>query len=51
MKNDEIIYKQVKFISDDDNRSFDQRFADLPFVRDEDFPEWKKWWEDNFEVN
>lgn len=44
MKNDEIVYKQVQFIGSNDTRSFDERHASLPFVRDEDLPEWENWW-------
>lgn len=36
-------YKQVQVILDNDNRSFDQRFASLPFVREEELPEWEEW--------
>ena len=46
MKN-EINYKQVQFIQDNDTRTFEQRMATLPFVRDEELPEWKLWWEKN----
>jgi hypothetical protein len=38
-------YKQVQFISANDNRSFDEKFKTLPFVREEDLEEWKNWWE------
>lgn len=44
MKNDEIVYKQVQFIGSNDTRSFDERHSSLPFVRDEDLPEWENWW-------
>lgn len=44
MKNEEIVYKQVCSIADNDGRSFEERFRDLPFVRDEDLPEWEEWW-------
>ena len=36
-------YKQVQVILDNDNRSFDQRFASLPFAREEELPEWEEW--------
>ena len=43
-KNEEIVYKQVQFIRDNDTRTVEQRHNDLPFVRDEDLPEWEAWW-------
>jgi len=36
-------YKQMQWIKDTDTRSFDERMASLPFVRDEDLPEWEEW--------
>jgi len=39
----EVDYKQVQKIMDNDTRSFDERMACLPFVRDEDLPEWEEW--------
>lgn len=36
-------YRQVQSIAYNDNRSFEERFAALPFVRDEDLPEWEEW--------
>jgi hypothetical protein len=36
-------YKQLQFIKEDDVRTFEQRMAALPAIRDEDFPEWKEW--------
>ena len=36
-------YKQVQRIMDNDTRSFDERMASLPFVRDEDLAEWEEW--------
>lgn len=36
-------YKQVQWIKENDNRSFDDRMASLPFIRDEDLPEWEEW--------
>ena len=36
-------YKQVQWIKEDDTRSFDDRMASLPFIRDEDLPEWEEW--------
>jgi hypothetical protein len=36
-------YKQMQWIKDTDTRSFDERMASLPFVRDEDLPEWQEW--------
>jgi hypothetical protein len=38
-------YKQVQYINPNDNRSFDEKFKTLPFVREEDLEEWKNWWE------
>lgn len=43
-KSEEITYKQVQFIRDNDTRSFDERHATLPFVREEELPEWEEWW-------
>jgi hypothetical protein len=43
-KTEDISYKQVQFIRDMDTRTFDERHAALPFVRDEDLPEWESWW-------
>jgi len=36
-------YKQMQWIKDTDTRSFDERMTSLPFVRDEDLPEWQEW--------
>ena len=36
-------YKQMQWIKDTDTRSFEERMASLPFVRDEDLPEWQEW--------
>lgn len=36
-------YRVVQTISESDSRGFDARFAALPFVRDEDLPEWEEW--------
>jgi len=36
-------YKQLQFITDSDTRTFEERLAALPFVRDEDLPEWEEW--------
>jgi len=36
-------YKQVQFIKDLDTRNFEERLSSLPFVRDEDLPEWEEW--------
>jgi hypothetical protein len=36
-------YKQMQWIKDTDTRSFEERMACLPFVRDEDLPEWQEW--------
>lgn len=36
-------YKQVQFILENDNRSFEERFSSLPFVREEELPEWEEW--------
>lgn len=51
MKNEEKVYKQVQFIRDNDTRTFDERHDALPFVRDEDLPEWKNWWENMMGIN
>jgi hypothetical protein len=39
----DIEYKQVQWIDENDNRSFDERMSSLPFIRDEDLPEWEEW--------
>lgn len=45
MKNNEdIVYRQVQFIGDEDNRSFEERHASLPFIRDEELADWEEWW-------
>lgn len=36
-------YRQVQSIAYNDTRSFEERLAALPFVRDEDLPEWEEW--------
>jgi hypothetical protein len=36
-------YRMVQKIDESDNRGFDDRLAALPFVRDEDLPEWEEW--------
>lgn len=36
--------KQVQYIGDTDTRSFIERHNSLPFVRDEELPEWEEWW-------
>jgi hypothetical protein len=36
-------YKMVQKIDESDCRGFDDRLASLPFVRDEDLPEWEEW--------
>lgn len=43
-KIENIVYKQVQTIRDNDTRTFDERHAALPFVRDEDLPDWEDWW-------
>lgn len=46
MKKSEVItYKQVQYIRENDQRTYEQRHAALPFVRDEDLPEWEEWWD------
>jgi len=36
-------YRAVQRIDENDTRSFEERFASLPFVREEDLPEWQEW--------
>ena len=36
-------YRAVQIIDENDTRSFEERFASLPFVREEDLPEWQEW--------
>ena len=43
-KSEDISYKQVQFIRDNDTRTLEERHAALPFVRDEELPEWESWW-------
>ena len=40
---DEVIIKQVQFIGNNDNRTLEERLKTLPFVRDEELPEWQEW--------
>lgn len=40
---DFVQYRMVQKIDESDNRGFDERLAALPFVRDEDLPEWENW--------
>jgi hypothetical protein len=34
----------IQFISDNDIRTIDERIKALPFVRDDELPEWEEWW-------
>lgn len=43
-------YKQLQFIQDDDVRTFEERMLVLPFVRDEDLPEWEEWANRTFDI-
>lgn len=43
-KSEDIVYKQVQSIRENDTRTYEQRHDALPFVRDEDLPEWEEWW-------
>jgi hypothetical protein len=36
-------YKQLQFIGENDTRTFEERLAALPAIRDEDFAEWEEW--------
>jgi len=31
-------------VTENDTRTFEQRLADLPLVREEEYPEWEAWW-------
>jgi hypothetical protein len=44
-KSENIVYKQIQSIHENDTRTYEQRHATLPFVRDEDLPEWEAWWD------
>lgn len=55
MKNEEhrnrpvlTIYQPIQIIEDGDTRTIEERLSVLPFVRDEDFPEWESWWKKTF---
>lgn len=37
-------YQQVQFLADNDTRTYEERVASLPFVRNEDLPQWENWW-------
>jgi hypothetical protein len=43
-----VEYKQVCFVGENDTRSVEERMKDIPFIRDEDLPEWESWWERTF---
>jgi len=43
-------YKQVQYISENDTRTFEQRLAALPAIRDEDLPEWEEWAKRTFNI-
>lgn len=43
-KSEDNSYKQIQFVRENDTRTYEQRHATLPFVRDEDLPEWEEWW-------
>lgn len=45
---EEITMKQVQFIGDNDNRTFEERLAALPNIREEELPEWREWAKYNF---
>jgi hypothetical protein len=38
-----VEYRPVQRILENDTRSIEERMAALPFVREEDLPEWKEW--------
>jgi hypothetical protein len=40
---DDFNMKQVQFIGDNDTRTLEERLKSLPFVRDEELPEWEEW--------
>jgi hypothetical protein len=43
-------YKQLQYINENDTRTFDERLAALPLVRDEDLPEWEEWANRTFDI-
>lgn len=43
-------YKQLQYIGENDTRTFEERLAALPVIRDEDLPEWEEWAKRTFDL-